>query len=49
MPLDVQGVDYLNFSVGSTAQRPVTPAVGVTRYNSTLDQLRRLHNSHIHI
>jgi hypothetical protein len=35
MALDVQGTDYLKLPVGTTAQRPATPATGMTRQNST--------------
>jgi hypothetical protein len=35
MALDVQGVDYLKLPVGTTAQRPATPASGMIRQNST--------------
>ena len=35
MALDVQGTDYLKLPVGTTAQRPATPAAGMTRFNST--------------
>jgi hypothetical protein len=35
MALDIQGVDYLKLPVGTTAQRPVTPAAGMMRFNTT--------------
>ena len=35
MALDVQGTDYLKLPVGTTAQRPATPASGMIRQNST--------------
>jgi hypothetical protein len=34
MPLTVDGTDYILMPVGTTAQRPVTPVAGMTRYNS---------------
>ena len=39
MSLTVQGTDYLLLPVGTTAQRPATPAAGMTRYNSTTSQM----------
>ena len=39
MPLTVQGTDYILMPVGTTAQRPATPAAGMTRYNSTTSLL----------
>jgi hypothetical protein len=35
MALDIQGTDFLKLPVGTTGQRPVTPASGMTRQNST--------------
>ena len=35
MALIVGGTDYVQMPVGTTGQRPTTPATGMTRYNST--------------
>ena len=35
MALDIQGTDFLKLPVGTTAQRPATPASGMIRQNST--------------
>ena len=35
MSLTVAGTDYVLMPVGTTGQRPTTPAAGMTRYNST--------------
>jgi len=35
MSLTVQGTDYVLMPVGTTGQRPATPAAGMTRFNST--------------
>ena len=45
MALDVQGTDYLKLPVGTTAQRPVTPASGMLRYNSTTSSLEYYNGS----
>jgi len=34
MALELQTTDYLTFPVGTTAQRPGSPAAGMMRYNS---------------
>lgn len=35
MPVIVQGTDYVQLPVGTTAQRPSTPAAGMMRVNTT--------------
>ena len=35
MALVVGGTDYVQMPNGTTAQRPTTPAAGMTRYNSS--------------
>lgn len=37
--LDISGTDAIRLPVGSTAQRPGSPASGMIRVNSTLNQL----------
>lgn len=39
MALIVQGTDYAKLPVGTTAQRPSTPAIGMMRINITTNQL----------
>lgn len=39
MSLTVAGTDYVLMPVGTTAQRPTTPAAGMTRFNSTTSLL----------
>lgn len=39
MPVVVQGTDYVLLPVGTTAQRPVTPAIGMIRVNTTTNAL----------
>jgi hypothetical protein len=36
MALDVQGTDFLKLPVGTTAQRPASPNVGMQRWNTDL-------------
>ena len=36
MAIDVEGTDYVKLPVGTTAQRPVSPASGMMRFNTTL-------------
>lgn len=36
MPATVLGDQYVTIGVGTTAERPVTPVQGMTRYNTTL-------------
>ena len=36
MALDIQGVDYIKLPSGTTAQRPVSPASGMMRWNTDL-------------
>lgn len=36
--INMTGTGYLDLPVGTTAQRPVAPAAGMIRYNSTLNQ-----------
>ena len=35
MPVVVEGTDYVKLPVGTTAQRPPTPAAGMIRVNTT--------------
>lgn len=39
MPVVVQGNDYVLLPVGTTAQRPPTPAIGMLRVNTTTNAL----------
>jgi hypothetical protein len=34
MALEIQNVDYLQYPAGTTAQRPTSPAAGMTRFNT---------------
>jgi hypothetical protein len=38
MPVVVQGTDFIQIPIGTTAQRPVTPAAGMMRVNTTTGQ-----------
>ena len=35
MSLTVEGTDFIKMPVGTTAQRPVIPAAGMMRFNTT--------------
>jgi hypothetical protein len=39
MPLIVNGTDYVQLPVGTTAQRPVAPATGMMRVNTTTNAI----------
>jgi hypothetical protein len=39
MPLIVQGTSAVTLPVGTTAQRPVTPVIGMVRVNTTTNAL----------
>ena len=45
MALVVGGTDYVQMPVGTTGQRPTTPAAGMTRYNSTTGLLEYYNGS----
>ena len=45
MALVVGGTDYVQMPNGTTAQRPTTPAAGMTRYNSTTTLLEYYNGS----
>lgn len=38
MPVIIQGTDYVQLPIGTTAQRPATPAAGMIRVNTTTRQ-----------
>jgi len=44
MALEIQNTDYLQYPVGTTAQRP-TPSTGMMRYNSTTNTLEYYNGS----
>jgi hypothetical protein len=39
MPVVVAGTDFIQMPAGTTAQRPVTPAQGMIRVNTTTNAL----------
>ena len=39
MALIINGTDYVQLPVGTTAQRPTAPAIGMMRVNSTTNAL----------
>ena len=39
MPLIVQGSEFIKIPVGTTAQRPQNPAIGMIRVNTTTNVL----------
>jgi hypothetical protein len=39
MAVIVQGTDFVQLPIGTTAQRPFTPAVGMIRVNTTTNAL----------
>lgn len=43
--LDINGTDAIRFPVGTTAQRPASPAVGMLRYNNTIPQYETYNGS----
>jgi hypothetical protein len=45
MALENQTTDYMTFPVGTTAQRPGSPAAGMMRYNSTAGRMEYYNGS----
>lgn len=45
MPVIIQGTDYVQLPIGTTAQRPATSAAGMIRVNATTGQFEVYINS----